>query len=294
MKLRELIRYSKALLKNNRISTIIICLLPFLPEIFFRSVEATVYSLVLYFGDMNPLSLFSGENPLQVVIAVFISVLRWLTVAPLVYISAFRLCEICYDSRRHNFTPLSEILLNGRNFRRSLAVSLWTKLIGLLALVPAGISGMTAYYFIMNTDDLFIVVQAIVLTIVSLFFWLNVRLTLLAVPFLMAHFPQKSVFKLVFYSFKFMRGRRADMFRLFMAYAFPVVTVVTAPYFLPELMTAFSLSISIYVREDDYSERIKINCKFNKSHDAPKIPHRKRRFTAFADKTEASGFGNNL
>ena len=68
MKLRELIRYSKALLKNNRISTMIICLLPFLPEIFFRFAEATVYSLVLYFGDMPPLSLFSGENPLQIVI----------------------------------------------------------------------------------------------------------------------------------------------------------------------------------------------------------------------------------
>lgn len=294
MKLRELIRYSKALLKNNRISTMIICLLPFLPEIFFRFAEATVYSLVLYFGDMPPLSLFSGENPLQIVIAVFSSVLRWLTVSPLIYISAFRLCEICYDSRRQKFTPVSEIFLNGRNFRRSLVLSLWTKFIGWLALVPAGISGITAYYFIMNTDNLFIVVQTVVLTLVLMFFWLNVRLTLFAVPFLMAHFPQKSVFRLVFYSFKFMHGRRSDMFKLFIAYSFPAVTVITAPYFLPEMMTAFALSISIYVREDDYSERIKINCKFNKSGNTSKVPHRKRRFTAFADKTEASGFGHNL
>ncbi|MDE5558980.1 MAG: hypothetical protein K2J32_15045 [Ruminococcus sp.] len=288
MKLRELIKYSKTLLKHNRISTIIVCLLPFLPEIFFRSVEATVYSLLLYIGEMNPLSLFSGENPLQVTIAVFIMILRWLTTAPLIYVSAFRLCEICYNNNRHNFTPLSEILINGRNFRRSLAVSLWTKFVGILALIPAGISAVTAYYFIMNTDDLFMVVQAVVLTIVSLYFWLNVRLTLLAVPFLMAHFPQKSVFKLVWYSFRFMRGRRTGMLKLFMTYAFPVITLVTAPYFLPELMTAFSLSISIYVREDDYSERIKINCKFNKSDDTAKIPYRrKRRFTAFAHKTKA-------
>lgn len=98
-----------------------ICLLPILPEIFFRFTEATVYSLLLYLGDINPISLFSGENVLQVVTVVFSSVLRWLTVSPLIYVSAFRLCEICYDSRRKNFTPVSEILINGRNFRRSLA-----------------------------------------------------------------------------------------------------------------------------------------------------------------------------
>ena len=294
MKLRELIRYSKILLRNNRISTMIICLLPLLPEIFFRFAEATIYSLILYFSDLDPLSLFSGENSLQIVIAVFSSVLRWLTVAPLTYISAFRLCEICYDSRRKTFTPVSEIFINGRNFKRSLAVSLWSRIIGIIALIPAGLSGITAYYFIMNTDNLFIVVQAVVLTIVSVFLWLNVRLTLFTVPFLMAHFPQKSVFKLVFYSFKFMHGRRTDILKLFLAYAFPIITVVASPYFLPELMTAFALSISIYVREDDYSERIKINCKFNKSGNTSKIPHRKRRFTAFADQTEASGFGHNL
>lgn len=294
MKLRELVRYSKALLKNKRIGTMMICLLPFLPEIFFRFAEATIYSLVLYFGDIKPIALFSIENPLQIVIAVSSFILRWFTTAPLIYISAFRLCEICYDSRRKNFTSVSEILINGRNFRRSLAVSLWTEFIGLIALVPAGVAGITAYYFIMNTNDVFVIVQTIVLTIVSLFLWINVRITLFAVPFLMAHFPQKSVFRLVFHSFKFMRGRRSDILKLFTAYSFPLLTIITAPYFLPEMMTAFALSISIYVREDDYSERIKINCRFNKSGGTSEIPHRKRRFTAFADQTEASGFGHNL
>lgn len=292
MKLRELTRYSKALLKNNRISTMIICLLPFLPEIFFRFAEATVYSLILYMGDIKPLSLFSGENPLQVTVAVLSSLFRWLTTSPLIYISAFRLCEICYDSRRKNFTPISEVFLNGRNFRRSLAVSLWTEFIGLLALIPAGVAGTASYYFITNTDNLFVIVQIIVLTIILLFFWLNVRLTLFTVPFLMAHFPHKSVFRLVFYSFRFMHGRHTDIFRLFAAYMLPVL--IAAPCFLPEMMTAFALSISIYIREDDYSERIKINCRFSKSGSTSEIPHRKRRFTAFADKTEASGFGHNL
>lgn len=288
MKLRELIKYSRALLKHKRTCTFIVCILPLLPEIFFRLTEATVYSLLIYVGEMKPLELFSGENPIQLTISVFIMILRWLTVAPLTYAAAYRLCEMCYDNNRHNFTPLSEVFVNGRNFGRSLALSLWTKFIGILALVPAAACGFTAYYLIMNTDDLFMAVQAVVLTLVSLYFWVNVRMTLFVVPFLMAHFPQKSVFKLVWYSFRFMRGRRGGMIKLFITYSFPMITLVTAPYFLPELMTAFSLSISIYVREDDYSERIKINRKLNKSADSAKVSyHRKRRFTALANKTQA-------
>lgn len=298
MKLREVTRYSKDLLKKHRISTMIICLLPLSSELFFRFAEATVYSLVLYFGDINPLSLFSGENPLQVLTAVLSSLMRWLVGSPLIYAVSFRLCEVCYENRQRPFTPLSEILLNGRNFRRSLAVSLWTKIIGLVSLVPVGICGMTAYYFIVNgkdTNDLFITIHAIVFTVVSLFFWLNVRITMLAVPFLMAHFPQKSVFRLVFGSFRFMKGRHADIMKLFSSYILKMLPVVSVPYLIPEVMTAFSLSISIYIREDDYSERIKTNCRRNKTDDSAKLPYRKkRRFTSIAEKAETAGFRDNL
>ncbi len=298
MKLREVVKYSKDLLKKHRISTMIICLLPLSSELFFRFAEATVYSLVLYFGDINPLSLFSGENPLQILTTVLSSLMRWCVGSPLIYAVAFRLCEVCYENRQRPFTPLSEILLSGRNFRKSLAVSLWTKIIGLVSLVPAGIFGITAYYFIVNgkdTNDLFIAVHAIVFTIVSLFLWLNVRITMLAVPFLMAHFPHKSVFRLVFSSFRFMKGRHSDMLRLFASYILPMMTIVSVPYLIPEVMTAFSLSISIYIREDDYSERIKINRRTAKSHDTSKVPYRKkRRFTAIAEKAETAGFRDNL
>ncbi|MDE6664916.1 MAG: hypothetical protein K2K14_01825 [Ruminococcus sp.] len=298
MKLREVIRYSKDLLKKRRISTMIICLLPLSSELFFRFAEATVYSLVLYFGDINPVSLFSGENPLQILTAVSSSVLRWFVGSPLIYAVSFRLCEVCYENRTHRFTTLSEILLNGKNFRRSLAVSLWTKIIGVVTLLPAGICGMTAYYFIVNgktTNDLFITVHAIVFTVVSLFLWLNVRITMMTVPFLMAHFPNKSVFRLVCCSFRFMRGRHTDILKLFASYILPMMTIVSIPYLIPEVMTAFSLSISIYIREDDYSERVKINCRRNKANDSAKIPYRKkRRFTAIAKKAETAGFRDNL
>ncbi|MDE6035139.1 MAG: hypothetical protein K2G36_04435 [Ruminococcus sp.] len=288
MKLHELIKYSKALLKYKRIGTFIICLLPVFPEIFFRCIEATIYSMLIYIGEVQPIQLFSGENPVQITVAVSFMVIHWLTSAPLIYVSAYRLCEICYDNDKpnRNLTLLSEIFVNRRNFFRSLALSFWTKITGILALIPAGICGFMTYYLIMNTDDLFIVVQAVVFTILSLYFWLNVRLTLFVVPFLMAHFPQKSVFRTVLYAFRFMRGRRNGMIKLFITYFFPVVIPLTSPYFLPELMTALSLSISIYVREDDYSERIKINRKLKTSADPAKVSYGKKRFTAFTHQTE--------
>lgn len=294
MKLREIIKYSKILLKNNRINIMIICILPLIPEIFFRFTEATIYSLILYFNDLNPISLFRYENTLQITISIFSFILRWITISPLMYISAFRLCEICYDNRRKNFTPISQILINGRNFRRSLIASLWIKVIGTVSLVPAVLSGITAYHSIMDKDNMFMFTQSIVLTIIFIFLWINIRITLFSVPFLMAHFPNKSVFKIVLYSFKFMNGRYTDILKIFITYSFPIITVICLPYFLPELMTAFALSISIYVREDDYSERIKINRRFNKSFNTSKISHRKRRFTSFTDKAQASGIGNNL
>ena len=288
MKLHELIKYSKALLKHRRISTVMVCLLPLFPEIFFRCIEATIYGMLIYVGEVQPIQLFSGENPIQITIAVSFIVIRWLASAPLVYVSAYRLCEICYDNDKpnQNLTLLSEIFVNRRNFFRSLALSLWTKVIGILALLPAGLCGVMTYYLIMNTDDLFIVVQSVVFTILSLYLWLNVRLTLFVVPFLMAHFPHKSVFRMVMYAFRFMRGRRTGMIKLFVTYLFPVVVPLTSLYFLPELMTALSLSISIYVREDDYSERIKINRKLRKSADTAKVSYRKKRLTAFTHQTE--------
>lgn len=294
MKLQELIKYSKIIVKNNIINIMIICILPLIPEIFFRFTEATIYSLILYFNDINPISLFQCDNTLQIIISIFSFILRWITISPLMYVSAFRLCEICYDNRRKNFTPISQILINGRNFRRSLIASLWIKIIGTLSLIPAGLSGITAYYFIMNTDNLFMFIQSVVLTIIFIFLWINIRIALFSIPFLMAHFPNKSVFKIVLYSFKFMNGRYTNILKIFIAYSLPIITIICSPYFLSELMTAFALSISIYVREDDYSERIKINRRFNKSFNTPKISHRKRRFTSFTDKTQASGFGNNL
>lgn len=289
MKSKEVIRYSKNLLRGKRMATMLVCFLPLSAELFFRFAEATVYSMVLYLGDVNPLSLFSGENPVQVITAVSGGVMRWLVCSPLVYACCYRLCEICCENRRYSFTPLSDIILDGKNFRRSLAVSLWTKIIGLVSLVPSAFFGVSAYVLITDgtgTDDFFLAVHAVVLAVVSLFMWVNVRIAMLAVPFLMAHYPHKSVLRLVFRSFKFMHGRYSHMIKIFSSYIIHAVTLILIPYAVAEAMTAFALSISIFVREDEYAERIKNNRKLAENNHSAKLPYRRKRlFKAFADKT---------
>ena len=65
MKIRELIRFSRGLLMGRRARTMMICILPLGAELFFRFAEAAVYSMLLYFGNIEPIRLFGGSNPVQ-------------------------------------------------------------------------------------------------------------------------------------------------------------------------------------------------------------------------------------
>lgn len=287
MKLRELIQYTKHLLKGRRTKTSLICLLPLGAELFFRSAEACVYSLLLYFGEISPIMLFSGNSTVQLAFTSLCTLLRWIVTAPLINAAAFRLCGICGNADKGD-TPLSEIMLNRRFFRRSLSALLWTKIVGLITLIPAVFFGVTAYSLLISSHsakELFMTAHAIVLTVVSIVMWLSLKLSLMAVPFLLVQFPKKSVFRVVRESIGFMSGRKSALVKLMAVYLPPMLTVAALPFLLPELMTAFSLSIDIYIKEDEYLERNKTDCGIRQAPDSAKLPHRKkRRFKAAADK----------
>lgn len=288
MKLRKLIQYSKQLLRGRRIKTSLICLLPLGAELFFRSAEACVYSLLLYFGEISPIMLFSGKSTVQLAFTSICTLLRWIVTAPLISAAAFRLCEVCGDTDK-SCTPLSEIILNRSFFRRSLAALLWTKIVGLITLIPAVFFGVTAYSLLISSHsakELFMTAHAIMLTLVSIGMWISLKLSLTAVPFLLVQFPKKSVFHVVRESIGFMNGRKAALVKLMAVYLPPMLTVIAVPILLPELMTAFSLSIDIYIKEDEYLERNKTYSRIRQASDSAKLPHRKKRsLKAAADKT---------
>ena len=286
MSIRELVRFSRKLLKGRRTVTALVCILPLAAEVSFRLAEACFYSLMLYFGGAPPMELFTSTDPLQLSVTAGAAAARWLAAAPLTYMAAQRLCELC-DESRSRFTPLTDILVSRRCVRRSLAALLWTKCAEVLLLAPAAFFGITAYSLFISSRDaggMFMTVHAMSLTAVSLGVWLSAKLTFAAVPYLLAEFPDMSAFRAVLFSVKFMRGRKNILLRLIVLYLPAMLPVVTIPFVLPELKTAFALTIHIGVKEEEYLEGAEIHRHRRRTNAAAKLSaEQKRRFKAAPD-----------
>lgn len=254
MKAWELIGYSRRCLKGKRREIFLVCSLPLGAELLFRALESAIYSLLLYFGTFKPISLFTGESLRQLVIAAFFAVLRLVTCPPLWCAAAVRLREFTDESPRR--TSFQEMLLNGRFIRRSISASFAGKLLSAAVLAP----GLGAAYLALrilsygaDSTELFIAVNGIVLTAVSLIMWISLKLSLTAVPWILAAYPGKDGFSAVFGAIRFMRGRRSLPVKLMIAYLIPAVTVIGLPFVIPEAAAAFSQAVSIFMKEDEYT-----------------------------------------
>ncbi|HEZ7985382.1 MAG TPA: hypothetical protein RWO09_00425 [Ruminococcus sp.] len=287
MRITELIQYSRHLLKGRRARTTMICIMPAAASVFFRTAEACIYSLLLYFGDMKPIELFSGRNRIQLAIAVFFSIMRWTVCAPLIYGTAHRISEISGE-KSPPYSRFSNILLSRRCYKRSIAAQLWIKLFSLAALVPVVFFGMTAYSLFTSghsAGELFMTAHAIVLTTVSVVMWLMLKFSLAAVPLFLVKFPKMSVFRVVIGSLKFMKGRRAVLLRLIAVYTPLILSVAAIPFILPDILTAYSLSIDIYIKEEEYIEGNNAFGRFGKRTAASELSSRsERRFKTASDK----------
>lgn len=267
-----------------------VCLLPLAAELFFRFAEAAIYSLLLYFGQMQPVALFSGESRIQLAVTLFITILRITVTAPLTFAAAVRLMELCGGSR--SVTPLSRILMSRKCFRKSLGISILSKAASMIALAPAVFFGITAcslFSTARNTRELFLTCHAFMLTAVSVLMWISLKISLAAAPFLMAHFPKYSPLRIILLSIKFTRGRRSAFAGLAAVYFLPMITIIGLPIALTSLMTATALCISIYIKEDEY-EGNKIDSQLRQASDAAKIPAGKtRRIKTASYKAETAG-----
>jgi len=280
MKVRELIRYTKKLLKGRRAGTMMICILPLGAELFFRFAEAAVYSMLLYFGSIPPIRLFGGDEPVQLAVTAVSTVLRWLTVAPLTYAAACQLYGMTGESSHRLRCSFSRILLRKPTFRRSISAALWTKSIGLLALCPAIFFGVSAFGMIhgkMYADEVFITANMVFLAAVSVMMWLSLKLSFSAVPYLLVRFPKMTAFHTMVYSVGFMGGRKRVFLRLLAVYLPQMLTIAGLPYALTKLMTAYSLSIDIFIKEDEYLETNRAESGRRSAPDAGKISHRAER-----------------
>lgn len=294
MKIRKLIGYSENLLKGRMMKALLVSLMPVSAELLFRLAEAAAYSLLLYFGNISPLGLFTGESSLQQLAALLCTVWRWLTAAPLIYASAYWFSALSGEQEKKN---LSELILDRKIYRRSLAALLWTKLAGFLMLAPVFLFGGAAYWLASEGEgsiSVLMAVHASVMAVISAYLWLRAKLTMLAVPFILVHFPERSAFMAVRSSFSLMHGRRGALLRLLTIYLTPMLTIAAIPFLLPRLFSAAALLIDISVKEDEYLERNKADSSVGQAAHAPKLSSRKkRRIASAADNAQAAGYGHN-
>lgn len=294
MKIRKLTRYSDNLLKGRLMKALLVSLMPVSAELIFRLAEAAAYSLLLYFGNISPLGLFTGESTLQQLAAALCTAWRWLTAAPLIYAAAYWFSGLSGDCCKRN---LSELILDRKIYRRSLAAMLWTKLAAFIMIIPVFLFGAAAYWLASEGEgsiSVLMAVHASVMTIISVFLWLRARLTMLAAPLILVHFPERSAYEAVRSSFRLMRGRRGTLLKLLAVYLPPMLTIIAVPFLLPRLFSAVAILIDISVKEDEYLERNKADSRVGQAAHSPKLPSgKKRRFTAASDKAQAAGYGHN-
>lgn len=301
MKLKQITAFSDRLIKGRRSAALLVCLMPLGTELFFRLGEAALYSTMLYFSGMAPARLFSGDSLIQQLAAAVCTLMRYLAAAPMIYGAAYWYLKICSDESRKRRIHLSRIILNSRNYRRSLSALLLSKSTGFLFLIPSAFFGASAVRLISDSLNntrglqLLMAVHASVTAFIALGIWIWAKTALLTLPFLLVRFPERSVFRLLLDSFCFMKGRRSTALKIFVCYIPPMLLIVTIPFLLPKLFAAFSLFISISLREDEYLEENRFYSRYRKANRASKLSAwAKRRFTAASDKAEAAGIGDNL
>lgn len=282
MRIFELIRYSGGLLRGRRLSAALVCMLPFTAGLLLRSAEGCVYTMLVYFGGIKPLELFSGRNIAVPLIAAGFTAVRWTACAPLTYAAAYRLSAICGSVPER---PLFDVLTEDHAVRRSIAAQLWVKLFSLLALAPAAFFGITAYsLFRSGQGSGIMALHASVLTVMSLGIWLSLKLSLAAVPFLLARYPGSTALRTVMYSVRFMSGRRNVLLRLKLIFLPELLSFAAAPFAVARIRTAFALSIDIFTKEEEYLAGTETDRGNRRTHRPAKLPRRKKgRFKTASD-----------
>lgn len=290
MKVVELIRYSRCIVRGRRSRILLNCLFPLSVELFFLTAEAAVYSFLLYFGGIRPMELFTGKSGAQLVFAAVFAMLRVVIMPPLRCGAVVRITELIRGSGRQ--TAMSDMLLSGRFLRRSIGSGILSRLISSAVLIPTVLLGKTAVIMVINGGDdkrLFIAVNSAVLCLISGAIWISLRISLRAVPFVLAYLPEIGGFGAVVYSLRCMSGHRRVILKLIGIYFLPLITVLPAIYFIPEAAAAFSLGIWQSINDYEEGKRGKAGVygKIGKARSTGKIsPWKMRRFRRAAPTDE--------
>lgn len=276
MRLGKIIGYSYSLMSGSKMRFTLLCSAIVGTQLLFRLSEASVYWIMLYFGNLRPAELFMLNNPIKVISGICFTLMRYFATAPLIYCAAYRTTGICMDNGRMRCASLSGLILNKKRFGRSLCALLISKAVGFVFLIPTVFFGITAFRLISESSDssvrLFMAVHAAVMTLLSAGLWVRAKLAMMCVPFLLIREPEKSVFSISAESFRFIRGRRSTLLKIILFYAPQGLLIFTAPIALSGLLSATALCIDIFIKEDAYRAKTENDRDIGQACNSPIIP----------------------
>lgn len=265
MRIRELSGYTENMIKGKRWELLLLCLLPIGGELLLRSAEAALYSLMLYFGTIRPIDLFTGINTEQTVLSAIFILLRFLIMPPLWCGLGARL--MLFAEGKKEPKRLSRYLSSGKFILRSISANFFICLISALFLLPIVAAFALGIYLLYDGAagaELFVAVNLIALGIFLGIRWIYLRFGLTAVPFLLLKKGELSAFRIVLFTIKFMRHRGKFPLKLILTYLLPVLII--PPYFIPKIAVSYAVGISIFFKEDENAhEQTCIHRSFGKS-----------------------------
>ena len=166
MRIRELSGYTENMIKGKRWELLLLCLLPIGGELLLRSAEAALYSLMLYFGTIRPIDLFTGINTEQTVLSAIFILLRFLIMPPLWCGLGARL--MLFAEGKKEPKRLSRYLSSGKFILRSISANFFVCLISALFLLPIVAAFALGIYLLSDGAagaELFVAVNLIALGI---------------------------------------------------------------------------------------------------------------------------------
>lgn len=265
MKIRELSGYTSKKIKGKRWELLLLCLLPIGGELLLRSAEAAIYSLLLYYGTMRPIDLFTGIYTEQAILSALFILLRFLLMPPLWCGLGARLMLFAEGKKEPH--RLSRYLSSGKFILRAILANFFVCLISALFLLPIVAAFALGIYLLSDGASGAELFTAVNLIAVGMFLgirWFYLRLGLTAVPFLLLKKRELSAFRVVLFTLRFMRHRGKFPLKLMLTYLLPVLII--PPYFIPKFAVSYAVGISIFFKEDENAhEQTCIQRSFRKS-----------------------------
>ncbi len=248
---RELHEFSRNSLKGHYLGAFRTALLCPVMEIATGIVPLILGAVLIAKGTMTPKAIFMGNHAMWALFGLLWGIVSFSVLLPVrCGVWSWFTALLGMEKQKRKYFATTGEFFHAVYFFGRLSFIRW------IALAPAGIAGILAYFALQKSTAvtesgilLFCAVQAMTIFIWTILFCIRFTVGMLAVPFLYLENPEISVFHAVRQSEKMLAGHHKRLFALLLGYLPLALPIVTIPFVLPKIMTDVILFLQIRIRE---------------------------------------------